>query len=778
MESAPTPNWRFRVKHLLRLPAKPYHQAHIRPGARATKGSGEAHMEALDFHVAVYATGGNQVTTIRTASGTGTTVERPLVTDHPRARVLLERVAESVTLSYVFPDLADAQECPVRELGELLFASLFDNRAQALLQATKDQAEREQRRMRVVLDVQSAGLGRLPWEFLYDADAGEYLALEYPLVRDLQLMTQQRPLIVTAPLRVLGMVALPADRARLSDAEERQHLHDALGGLLGKGLVELTWVPGQSWRDLRHALSVVQPHVLHFIGHGGFDPRTGSGTLSFVSGDTGQSHHLAASDFSLMFRDRPSLRLVVLNACRTGHADPRDQFSSVAASLLRKEVPAVAAMQFPIRDRAALEFSRSFYGELADNQPVDHSVTSARRAMRIELKGSLEWGTPVVYLRSSSGRIFDIAPPSVSVPEAARAPRAVPEPAPGRVPEEPGAQAAGGRYDRSAPEGTSEHSTTRGRIDLARPGHQPRRPRGFRQIRSLKSPYAVHSVSLGPGGQLLAISGESRTVRLVDVFRGRDVHTIVCDWLSSGVRIAALSPDSTLLATSSRRSVRIWTTAGGGERTAIDLGRDVLTSPRRIAFSPDGKLIATAGWTGAALWNTGDGRPAHRLPVPAPVTDLSFSPSGRQLATVDKEGRCLLWDTRGRHTPVRTFASPGPLSAVSFSPDGRHLVVAGAEGCARIRALPDGAEVHQVPHHGPLNAATFSPDGRRLATGGADGRACVWTLGPGAECERPWVIRHDGPVMSVAFSPDGLFAATGSTDRSVQVWDLQEETDD
>jgi hypothetical protein len=63
-------------------------------------------------------------------------------------------------------------------------------------------------------------------------------------------------------------------------------------------------------------------------------------------------------------------------------------------------------MQYEITDKAAIEFSRAFYDAVADGLPVDAAVAEARTA--IKMRSTLEWGTPVLYMRSSDGRIFDV----------------------------------------------------------------------------------------------------------------------------------------------------------------------------------------------------------------------------------------------------------------------------------------------------------------------------------------------------------------------------------
>jgi hypothetical protein len=119
-------------------------------------------------------------------------------------------------------------------------------------------------------------------------------------------------------------------------------------------------------------------------------------------------HLLGATDLALLLDDHFFLRLAFLNSCEGARGSPRDAFSSTAATLVRSGIPAVVAMQYEITDKAAIEFSRSFYEALADGLPVDAVVAEARTA--IKMGSALEWGTPVLYMRSEDGLIFDIPP--------------------------------------------------------------------------------------------------------------------------------------------------------------------------------------------------------------------------------------------------------------------------------------------------------------------------------------------------------------------------------
>ncbi len=175
--------------------------------------------------------------------------------------------------------------------------------------------------------------------------------------------------------------------------------------------MDLVWLEGQTWRDLQRAMRRGPWHIFHFIGHGGFDRATDEGLIALAD-DAGRSHLLRATDLGRLLDDHYPLRLVLLNSCEGARGGERDAFSGTAATLVRRGIPAVLAMQYEITDEAAVEFSRSFYEAVADGLPVDAAVSEARTAVGICLGDTLEWGTPVLYMRSPDGRVFDVHQPA------------------------------------------------------------------------------------------------------------------------------------------------------------------------------------------------------------------------------------------------------------------------------------------------------------------------------------------------------------------------------
>ncbi len=317
------------------------------------------------------------------------------------------------------------EEKTVQEFGQALFRALFAGELLSAYRASLAAARRQGKGLRLQLRIADAELAALPWEFLYDPAAANYLCLstQTPIIRYLELPQPVRPLEVPPPLRILGMIASPAGLPPLDVAREKERLMQATQTLREAGQVEVTWLAGQTWRDLRREMRRGPWHVFHFSGHGGFDENREEGVLALAS-EQGGERRLYASDLALLLADHAPLRLAVLNACEGGRGSRRDLFASTAATLTQRGIPAVLSMQYPIADWAAIELARSFYEALVDNQPVDAAVAEARKGIFLAQRGNLEWGIPVLHMRSPDGQLFQVAatPPALETEKPATPP--------------------------------------------------------------------------------------------------------------------------------------------------------------------------------------------------------------------------------------------------------------------------------------------------------------------------------------------------------------------
>jgi hypothetical protein len=298
---------------------------------------------------------------------------------------------------------------PIEAFGKQLFEAVFEDQVQSCLRRSLDEASRQGAGLRIRLRLTDVPeLAGLPWEYLFDPDLDRFFVLsaETPVVRYLDLPEPIQPLTVQPPLRLLAMISSPSDQMPLDVEREWTTLGEALGGLKERGLVALERLEDASLTALQRRLRRGTYHIFHFIGHGDFDEASQDGVL-VLEDEGGLGRRVSGQDLGTLLHDHRPLRLAFLNACEGARASPTDPFAGVAQSLVRQGIPAVVAMQFEVTDSAAVALVREFYTALAEGFPVDTDLAEARKAV-FALGDNVEWGTPVLYMRSPDGRIFDI----------------------------------------------------------------------------------------------------------------------------------------------------------------------------------------------------------------------------------------------------------------------------------------------------------------------------------------------------------------------------------
>ena len=166
------------------------------------------------------------------------------------------------------------------------------------------------------------------------------------------------------------------------------------------------------------------------------------------------------------------------------------------------------------------------------------------------------------------------------------------------------------------------------------------------------------------------------------------------------------------------------------------------------------------------------------------IMNLTFSPSGKYLASVDENRIVKLWnwDSRSVDTPqdsIELIDGRGVGSTYHARPafhpskDDILLVVDGND-LVELH-LPEGKVVSRFPrtegpgHGGTVNTAVYSPSGKIIASGGNDSTLRIWDATTG---ELKDTILHDGPVNDVVFLAEDRLASSGET-GTVNIWDLR-----
>jgi hypothetical protein len=331
------------------------------------------------------------------------------------------------------------EEASARELGTRLFEAILPADLRRVFDPKRawldeeDPAGRERRlrlRLRLNLEVPAVRpLAALPWELLHDPMFNVFYGhgRHRLLVRQLGSPQDAMPLAVAPPLRILAVASSPRGATPLELEREARVLKAALHK---DGRLTVLPLAGPTLDETLRALKRERPHVLHFMGHGGFDTATGEGHLLFEDGAGGAKAVDGELLAEMLAVFRPHLRLVVLNACRTAEMSrSADQLpgATVGAALSLRGFPAVVAMQFPIADADAIRFSKVFYESLAAGEPVDVATGEGRRELYVLNRWSQDWAGPVLFLRARDGRIFDLPrreepPAALLTPDLAAAP--------------------------------------------------------------------------------------------------------------------------------------------------------------------------------------------------------------------------------------------------------------------------------------------------------------------------------------------------------------------
>lgn len=382
-------------------------------------------MQYKDFIIKIESKqGADYIITVESPAGEGSSILR-LPFELTEAAGMLQGMADTFRSSSAIHEcdeqtremsMSGPDMTPSHNLPKILFDSLFNGTTRTLFDHSLGMVGGSNTGLRIKLQIdpvnsEVAALASLPWEMLYREETRDYINLSHhtPLVRYLNVQRPFAPRPIELPLRILVVMSCPEGVTPLNLEQERLLIEESWAQ---QNNVEVDFLEQPTTtKRLSDKLTEKEYHILHYMGHGDFDSSTGNGLL-LLEDENGQ---VAAVDGQTLGRvilhDLKSLRLVFLNACDTGKAakqEGQDPFAGVATAMVMAGIPAVIAMQFPITDRAAVNFAGTFYPRIVSGFPVDAAVSEGRKAIRTADPSTMEWATPVLFMRSPDGVLFDI----------------------------------------------------------------------------------------------------------------------------------------------------------------------------------------------------------------------------------------------------------------------------------------------------------------------------------------------------------------------------------
>jgi WD40 repeat protein len=300
--------------------------------------------------------------------------------------------------------------------------------------------------------------------------------------------------------------------------------------------------------------------------------------------------------------------------------------------------------------------------------------------------------------------------------------------------------------------------------------------------------------AIDPTGKRLAASLHETHVRVYDLATGERVftehrrHTRL-------VTPAAWSHDGRWIATGSTDgAVQVWDATSGKQVQEMKRGTNWV---RGLAFTADNKALLVGAtdieFAGALnKYNVADGELVYQLPLADPVTTVTVSHDGEQIAVATGTGP--FHPGEAAPTLVHLFAvssgkrlavlegSEGRIKSLCWSADDSAVIAAEDTNVVRRFDVASGRELSKVetPHEremvrASLNCAAFLGDDTVVLTNGVfTNQVHAWDLATG---ESMWTLDANTDfIRDMAASPDGRIVANYGIrsfppSTSISIWD-------
>lgn len=228
----------------------------------------------------------------------------------------------------------------------------------------------DRRNIRILLQVGSAAFYDLPWEGLgslaRQTGVGPVTVVRIPLWR-----STLAELPVSLPLRVLGISPNPKIRYSMDVHRELELVKPLLPDVIWRPLEE-----PQTPEALRKFADDFQPHVLHFIGHGGCD---GEGGSLVMANAAGEPDWVTARQLTEMLP--PSVRLLCLSSPTTTRNYDLRAFGRLASDSSASRMPSVIFSSTAIDSNEGIKlFWEAVYNDIVNSGSVMEAYAAGEKA--------------------------------------------------------------------------------------------------------------------------------------------------------------------------------------------------------------------------------------------------------------------------------------------------------------------------------------------------------------------------------------------------------------
>lgn len=197
-----------------------------------------------------------------------------------------------------------------------------------------------------------------------------------------------------------------------------------------------------------------------------------------------------------------------------------------------------------------------------------------------------------------------------------------------------------------------------------------------------------------------------------------------------------------------------------------------LTSEKRLfaaAFTRDSRTVLTGGGQ-LRQWRYASPTAIRTLAGHGgPVLGLTYSPSGRWIASASADQTVRIWDANTGAQVKQLNGHVGAAYSVAFSPDESLLVSCGAEKGLRVWDVLGGRQLKQIPvGQSSLYSVAFMADGKRIVSAGVERKIYIVDLFSGTL--QNTLEKHADYIYRVALNPDGTRLLSCGYSGNIMLW--------
>jgi WD40 repeat protein len=280
------------------------------------------------------------------------------------------------------------------------------------------------------------------------------------------------------------------------------------------------------------------------------------------------------------------------------------------------------------------------------------------------------------------------------------------------------------------------------------------------------------SLSFSWDDQVIAVAFRDGRVQLWDIPSSQVRRTLVsyttCG--ESALDIAFSPMDSVLVATCAGNPIQVWHTNQGALLHSLSAYAFVGDRP----FSPDGKQLVLLSREGSLeFWDVASERVLQALELPPDRELFRLSADWSNYAVLTAEGDIQVWETASNRSTIAITGYTFPVDDFDISPDDT-LLASATNGVVQLWDLSNGLLIQALQASSRrVEGVSFSPDGQYLASIAGVPDNTIWLWDTESYTKLRSFDGHSDLIFDIAFSPDSGFLVSGGFDGTLRLWDVQ-----